>query len=217
MVYNGRMNETTKWSLVIGAVALTVVGLFVLISKNGAGPVAGALTAAVIESDHIKGGAGATATLVEYSDFQCPACAAWEPVLQQVLSEYGDRVRFVYRHFPLPQHQNAGPAAYASEAAALQGKFWEMHDAIFDRQRDWAENTEARAMFSDMARSLGLDMGKFESDVDSDAVKERVSNDASTGRVASVNATPTFFVNGNKVQPRNPDELRALLDAALKL
>ena len=210
------MNETTKWSLVIGAVALTVVGLFVLISKNGSGPVSGALTAAVAESDHSKGEAASTATLVEYSDFQCPACGAWEPVLRELLVGYGGRVRFVYRHFPLPQHQNANPAAYASEAAALQGKFWEMHDLIFDHQKEWLESATARAQFMDMARSLGLDMKKFEADMDSDAVKTRVSADATSGREANVNATPTFFVNGNKVQPRNPDELRALLDAALK-
>ena len=167
-------------------------------------------------TDQLKGNRDASVTLVEYSDFQCPACKAWHPVLKDITGTYADRIRFVYRHFPLSQHRQAELAAYAAEAAGGQGKFWEMHDMIFERQSDWAENSSARNIFLDMARSLNLDTAAFERDLDSDVLQKKVSDDLSSGLKANVNATPTFFLDGRKIQPRSPDELKQLLDDALR-
>ena len=95
------------------------------------------LTSAVSDSDWVKGNRSAPVVLVEYSDFQCPACAASAPLVKQLTEEFGNKIAFVYRHFPLPQHKNAYPAAQAAEAAGKQGKFWEMADLIFANQTKW--------------------------------------------------------------------------------
>ncbi|MBI1957276.1 MAG: DsbA family protein [Candidatus Niyogibacteria bacterium] len=212
------------WAVVI--LGASVLGFLVLIvMSSGSSPArfdetsarrAGGGPALVFDAaEWLRGATTSTVTLAEYSDFQCPACGAWEPQLQEIVRDYGERIRFIYRHFPLPQHAQAELAAYASEAAGLQGKFWEMHDVIFERQRDWADNRNARDIFMDAARTLGLDMAKFANDLDSDTVRSEVDKDKKSGLAAQVNATPTFFVNSVKVEPRSSAELRAFLDDAL--
>ena len=171
----------------------------------------------VAAADWTAGNADAVATLVEYGDFQCPACAAWEPHMQALREEYGDRIRFVYRHFPLSQHQHAELTAYAAEAAGAQGRFWEMHDKVYDTQSEWAgsASSDVREKLLGFARDFGLDMAKFGEDMDSDAVHDAVRADFESGFRAGVDSTPTFFIGDRKIQPRSPDELRNLLDAAL--
>ena len=212
--YNSKMQ---KWILVIGVIGASIVGIVALIIwKDTGAPSVGQVSLVLAATDQLKGNRDASVTLVEYSDFQCPACKAWHPVLKDITRDYADRIRFVYRHFPLSQHKQAELAAYAAEAAGVQGKFWEMHDMIFERQSDWAENSSARSIFLDMARLLNLDMAAFERDLDSDVLHKKVSNDLSGGLKANVNATPTFFLDGRKIQPRSPDELKQLLDDALR-
>lgn len=171
----------------------------------------------VSESDWTKGNKEAAATLIEYSDFQCPACGAYYPLVKQLSQEFGDKVRFVYRHFPLEQHKNAELAAFAAEAAGKQGKFWEMHDLIFDNQREWSDSEDARALFAKYAASLNLAAEQFQKDIDSAEVKAKVEKDYQGGLAAKVNSTPTFFLNGKKLQnPRSYEEFKKILEAEIQ-
>ncbi|MEK9156750.1 MAG: thioredoxin domain-containing protein [Patescibacteria group bacterium] len=175
---------------------------------------------AVSEIDHVRGGASAPVTLIEYSDFQCPACSAFEPLLQSVLATYGDNLQVVYRHFPLYTiHANAEEAAYASEAAAQQGKFWEMHDLLFDRQADWESLADTTDMFVAYAELLELDVEQFTSDITSDAVRDRVKIDVNSANAAGISATPTFYLNGTALslpKGESPETyLKAQIDAVL--
>lgn len=174
----------------------------------------------ISESDHTQGGAMASVTLIEYSDFECPACAAFSPLVKSVLESYGDDVQFAYRHFPLYTiHPNAEKAAHASEAAALQGKFWEMHDLLFDRQADWESLADTTPMFIAYADILGLNIEQFTNDLTSDAVRNRVKVDVNSGNAAGISATPTFYLNGSPLtfpKGQSPDVyLKAQIDAIL--
>lgn len=167
-------------------------------------------------SDWTKGSKTPKMTFVEYSDFQCPACGLYYPMLEEMFAEYKDKISFTYRHFPLAQHKNALPASYASEAAGAQGKFWEMTDMLFKNQADWSESVSAQITFESYAQKLGLDMAKYKADVKSDAVKAKVERDLQSGKLSQVNQTPTFFINGKKSDsPRSKEELKALIEYAL--
>ena len=198
---NGTLRRIGVWSTVI----LVLVGSVWALSRYGstgssgtAGYVAGADE--VTATDHVLGNPDASVTLVEYSDFQCPACAGYHPVVKQVMETYGDRVRFIYRHYPLRQiHPNAALAAAAAEAANEQGKFWEMHDLLFARQRSWSDNINVKGTFSDYAEELGLNKDTFSSAMGSDAVKDRIATDEASGNRLSISGTPTFFLNGEKL------------------
>ena len=171
--------------------------------------------AAAAPGDWTKGGADPKVVLVEYSDFQCPACGYFFPIVQQLLEEFGDDLQLVYRHFPLRQiHPNAALAAQAAEAAGRQGKFWEMHDRIFAEQESWADlsRSKARDSFVAYAEQIGLDTMRFVADLESDAVREKVRRDEQSGKRARVRGTPTFFLNGERIQnPKNYDAFRNLI------
>ena len=169
---------------------------------------------AVSSNDWVKGNASSTVTLIEYSDFQCPACASYHPLVEKVFAEYSSKMMIVSRHFPLAQHANAIPAAKASEAAGAQGKFWEMHDQLFIKQTDWAEVKDARVIFTGYAEKLGLDMEKFAKDYDSKETSDKIELSLKSGLKAGVNSTPTFYLNGKKIQPKNYDEFKKLIDEA---
>lgn len=168
-------------------------------------------------SDQVKGNRETKIILIEYSDFQCPACAAYHSVLKQVVGEFSNDIVFVYRHFPLKQiHQNSELAARAAEAAGRQGKFWEMHNIIFEKQREWSSEKKAEEFFRRYAESLGLNAKQFEIDIASKEVKDKVNSDYQDGVRFGVNATPTFFLNGEKLQnPRTYDEFKSLLQKTI--
>ena len=189
------------WSSVLVGLVLSVWSLAKLISLAPAGEAS--LLDAMSATDWVKGSPESKNILVEYSDFQCPACKSYHPMVKKLLEDHTDNVRVVYRHFPLPQHQNAKPAAYASEAAGQQGKFWEMHDVLFEHQEEWAEAGNAQDLFVQYAASLGLDLERFKQERDSSAVKEQVEKDYDSGIINGINSTPTFFFNGQKIQPRS--------------
>ena len=174
----------------------------------------------VAADEHIKGSPSSAVTLIEYSDFQCPACQAYEAVVDEIVTKYSDRITFVYRHFPLVTiHPNAEMAARASEAAANQGKFWEMHDLLFDRQDDWSALGDPTTLFVAYAELLALDKDQFISDLSSSDVRDRVRADMNEGNAAGINATPTFYLNGEPVTfPRDTypgDYLSAEIDRIL--
>ena len=149
------------------------------------------LSVAVSEKDHVQGDAKAAVTLVEYGDFQCPDCGVAYPIVKKLQKHFGARLRFVFRNFPLEMHEYAEVAAESAEFAATKGKFWEMHDAIFEGQRKLSED-----MLTHAAEQLGLDGKALQGAWGSDALEERVQTDVESGEDSGVHGTPTFFVNG---------------------
>ena len=142
-----------------------------------------------------------TLLLLQHSDFQCPACQSVQEPLKQILSKYEGKVSFVYRHFPLVSiHKNSTVSAQASEAAAIQGKFWEMHDKLFATQNIWEGMADPKATFGEYASELGLDKDKFMADIESQAAKDGVSVDSLDATRFRLSGTPTFFVNGVKTE-----------------
>jgi protein-disulfide isomerase len=164
----------------------------------------------------VIGPADAPVTLVEYSDFQCPTCAFYHPVLKRLKGEFGDRLRFVYRHFPLVRsHAHAMLAARAAEAAGRQGKFWEMHGLIFEGQKEWSAG-KPREKFLEYARKLGLEMKRFEADLESAAVRDSVERARAEAERLMLSGTPTFFINGAEIGlPQSYGEFRKLIESEL--
>lgn len=154
----------------------------------------------VPEGANVKGATESAVTIVEFSDFQCPACKATQPLVDGVMAQYGEDVTLVFRNYPLISiHRNAQAAAVFAEAAAEQDAFWEVHDKLFEMQSEWEGITSAdelRATFVGYAKDLGLDTAKLEEDIDNPVVAARVQRDISDGNAANINATPTFYVNG---------------------
>jgi len=170
--------------------------------------------------EHSKGQEGAKVLVYEYADFQCPACGFMQQLMKEAHTSYGDRVKFVYRHFPLISiHPNALPAAKASEAAARQGKFWEMHDKLFENQFAWSNEPESKKLFVTYAEELSLDTEQFLADFDSKEVETRIREDLKIAQKLGLNSTPTLIVNGQVIgeNPRSFDQLKAILDASLKV
>ncbi|MCS6846969.1 MAG: peptidylprolyl isomerase, partial [Anaerolineae bacterium] len=175
-------------------------------------------------SDHVKGNPQAATTIIEYGDFQCPACAAFHPQMKTLMGTVSDTVRLVFRHFPLPQHDKAIPTARAAEAAALQGKFWEMHDLLYEKQSEWSSKSlaEITATLKTYAEALKLDVAKFERDLASDAVAARVQRDVDSGKAAKVSSTPSLFLDGSDIpvqafqQPDTAEQLRNYADRRAK-
>ncbi|MFC3161248.1 Protein-disulfide isomerase [Chryseobacterium arachidis] len=152
------------------------------------------LKPSVSTTDHAQGNDNADLVIVEYGDYQCPYCGAAYPVLKELMKEFGSQVKFVFRNFPLSEmHQYARPAAIAAEAANLQGKFWEMHDAIYENQGSLNE-----LFLFELAEKIGLNISQFKEDIQKTELEEKVDSDLESGIVSGVNGTPSFFVNGNK-------------------
>lgn len=155
-------------------------------------------------------------TFVEFLDFECESCGAAYPAVEQLRAEYDGRVTFVARYFPIPSHFNAENAAVAVEAAAQQGRFEEMYRLMFENQSRWGEQQVSHAgTFRQFAADLGLDLAAYDRAVVDPTTLERVRADQRDGRSVGVQGTPTFFVNGERLDPRSVEDLRAALDRAL--
>jgi protein-disulfide isomerase len=160
-----------------------------------------------------KGPAGAPVEIIEFSDFQCPFCFRATPTIRQVMSTYGDKVRLVYRHFPLPNHPNARSAAEAAACAAEQGKFWEYHDRLFADQSKLSQ-----ADLKQSAAAVGLDAAKFDNCLDSHKLKAKVDEDVAAGQEAGIDGTPAFFINGRAISGAQPfDMFKRIVDEELEL
>ena len=168
---------------------------------------------------HVRGRQGAPVMIEEFADFQCPTCGAMHTVVKQLVEKYPNQVGVAFRNFPLREmHKHAAEAARAAEAAALQGKFWEMHDMLYEKQNEWKDPDDARTLFVGYARALGLDTQRFTNDMDSSVVAMRVLADERRGDALNVHATPTFFINGRELQfeqSNTLDKLSAAVDAEL--
>ena len=170
------------------------------------------------EPPHALGPPDAPVTLEEFGDFECPPCGLLHPELKMIEREYGSRVRIIFREFPLvPTHAHALAAAHAAEAAGLQGKFWEMHDMLYENQKAWHDAFDVRSIFEGYATRIGLDLERFKRDSSSEIVELRIFLDGKRGHSLDVKGTPTVFLNGREVpfESLAIDKLRALISAAL--
>jgi Na+:H+ antiporter, NhaA family len=167
---------------------------------------------------HAAGKDDAPVVLEEFGDFQCPPCGQMFSDVEKIRQDYGDRLRFVFREYPLVRaHPHALLAAHAAEAAGLQGKFWEMHRALFENQRAWSAAQDPSALFESYARAAGLDVDRYLRDLGGNETDARVVADRERGESVGVESTPTFFVNGRKLpaEQTNPKGLRDEIGRAL--
>lgn len=168
---------------------------------------------------HVRGQEGAPVTLEEFADFQCGQCANFHHVLKRIESSYGSRVRVIFRNLPLQTiHKNAFSAARAAEAAAVQGRFWQMHDMLYEKQEEWNKSAEPRVQFTEYAKGLGLDLDRFRSDMDSERVVARIRDDFDRAQSLRLTGTPTVFLNGTELPPERSlteEKLRIEIDNAL--
>lgn len=192
------------------------VGILVWLASSPA-PTSTITAAAVSEKDISKGPQNPKATLIEYSDFQCPACKAYYQTVNQISEEYKDSLRVVYRNFPLANvHKNATLAAQASYAAHNQGKFWEYHDLLFQNQESWAAEGNPRAKFEEYATELELDIELFKLDMESEETKNFVESQRQEALNAGANSTPTFVLNGKQLlNPGTYEAFKKAIDEAL--
>jgi len=204
------MKLTSETKLFIGIFAATaiIIAIAMVIMTKPAKP----LDKEVLlqNAAHTLGPTDAPIWLVEFSDFQCPACAQFYPIVKQLTETYKDSLLFVYRNYPIPSHVMAIPAARAAEAAAKQGKYWEMHDALFTGQAYLSDTFIA----SEAAR-LGLIMDTFTQDIKSQTIQSRIDEDINVGTRIGISATPTFYLNGTKLQLTTINDLVVAVENAI--
>lgn len=184
--------QLVVWSSIVIVSVIALFGLWKMTTKDN-NPIQFTFT----NSDHIFGQNESKVTIVEYSDFQCPACRYYYNLIQPIKEKYKDKITFVYRNFPLTNsHKFAQVAAQAAESAGRQNKFYEMHDKLFDNQNIWSVTTDPKPEFKKYAQELKLDVEKWEKDFDSTEVKSKIAADVQSARDIGVNQTPTFYLNG---------------------
>lgn len=211
------MKSETKLFLgiIVGTIAIVIGG--VLLMTHSATTSAEKVDPTILirgDSDKIST-ASASVTLVEFGDFQCSACGQYHLVVQKVLSDFQKNITFVFRNFPLEDlHPNALIAAQAAEAAGVQGKYWEMHNMLYDKQNEWVDSKAPTDIFNGYAQTLGLNVDQFKTDINSPDVQKKINVDIADGNVLAINQTPTFYVNGVKVDnPATLADFEALIKA----
>lgn len=225
-----------RW-IIFGAIVVLVLGGLIVYSRMNSTDVdvsnvdANSIIAASEQNgniaDHVFNDTKSDTILVEYGDFQCPGCGSAHPNVKTLLEEYGDKISFVYRNFPLTSiHPNARAAAGAAEAAGLQGKYWEMHDLLFENQAQWQNlNTSERTTtFTSYAQTLDLNMSQFEADLAGSAINQKIAFDQALGTKVGVDSTPSFFLNGEELPQAastgllqgDLTEIKKLLDESLE-
>ena len=238
MSRNPKESKSSLPFVIIGGVLVAVIIAVVLMSRTGGTGGTNAPAATANSSNaalnpvqqqargpqpgasnpYTKGSPTASVTLEEFSDFECPACGGLEPGLRRVVSEYGDRAKLVFRHFPLSMHKYAFLASRAAEAAGQQGKFWEMHNMLYDNQKEWSDSMEPRVQFASYATRLGLDVQRFKTDMERQDLADRIKADYARGMSLGVKGTPTVYLNGRELVPGQlvtEQDLRREIEAAL--
>jgi protein-disulfide isomerase len=202
----------TFWAI-IAVIILIFVGIVVFKDDKAAAP-----TGSAKPTSHLFGQGTSGVTLVEYGDYQCQFCAQYHPLVNAVKEKYKEQIHFQYRNLPLLQvHKNAFAAARAAEAADKQGKFWEMYDLLFQNQSAWSESSTASTTFEQYAAQLSLNVTQFKKDASSAAVNDIINADINEfKKTKEAMSTPTFFLEGKKVQPKSVDEFSKLIDEAIK-
>lgn len=214
------MTTETK---VLGTIfILTVVLLFggIFFLSRGSSTSTPASNGPVLQIDYSKGqkigSDSAKVKLVEFSDLQCPACFAAESFVKRIREAYPQEVLVIYRHFPLPQHSHGREAAYLAESAGEAGKFWQMHDKLFETQAQWSALTDATPFFLDLAKQLGLDENKVKQEISTDIFKAKIDAEVADGNRLGVNSTPSFFLNGRKLNLQNFSDMITAVENELK-
>lgn len=190
-----------KFLVILGVVILALFGLFLFTGnkKDSANTSQSSGNATV--SQHSIGGNKKNVELLVYGDFQCPVCSQFYAVEKQVMQEYGNDIKFTFRHFPLDTiHPNARAASRAAEAAGKQGKFFEMHDLLYENQQSWSSSSSAKTIFDQYAKQIGLDVTKFSTDYASEMTNSTINADKNEGTGKDVQGTPTYFINGRKLE-----------------
>ncbi len=202
--------------------AALIAGLVIILGNLGsdepeAAEAAAARTPVVRQDSHrLSQAPEEKAVLVEFLDFECEICLEAYPLVEDLTAEYGENLTVVARYFPLPGHPNSETSAAAVEAAAQQGKFVEMHSLMYEKQPEWAHTPESRAdTFREYALSLDLDMDAYDAAIADPATLERINSDKADGLALNVEGTPTFFLEGRKIQPSTQAEFRSLIETAI--
>lgn len=231
---NGKNNNSGLPLIIIGLVLVVAVGgAWWLYNRNpsakkppvsSGNPANAAKTPTVIKEQGATppnrlGSDNALVTVEEFADFQCPTCSAKHPMMKELASIYGNRIRFIFRNYPLaiPAHDKAYNASVAAEAAGLQGRFWDMQNLLFTNQKDWSANPDYRKIWDGYATQIGLDVEKFNNDMAGLAAKSRVDADLQRGRALNVNSTPSVYVNGMLVpfESMSTESMRTIIDGEL--
>jgi protein-disulfide isomerase len=225
-------NKITMWFivsfLVLVVAGVIIAGAYSSGSPSGSGvtPPAGfvaTVAPAISNTDWTVGNSTSSVSFIEYGDYECPACGEYEPVIEQLISNYGTRVLFVFRNFPLYTiHPDAGISAQAAEAAGMEGgatAFWEMHNMLYAKQNDWVTTDPSQVVskyFNGYAIAIGLNVATFDADINSTQVMNKISTDVAGGNAAGIDHTPTFFLNLKQIpNPSTYAQFAAVLDAAL--
>ncbi|OGM98818.1 MAG: hypothetical protein A2915_01550 [Candidatus Yanofskybacteria bacterium RIFCSPLOWO2_01_FULL_41_34] len=212
----------TKEAKIISGVGVIFFALFALLiyKTNTGSQIAIADPNLLIgQLSYMTGTKDAKVNIVEFGDYQCPACAYASPIVQELVKAYKNNpnVNFVFRNFPLPQHSNAMISAEASEAARVQGKFLEMSEMLYGRQNEWSGNSKALEIFIGYAKELGLDINLFTDSVSQEKFKDIIIKDRSDGQALGVNSTPSFFINGEKLNGiPGLEEFKKIIDGKLQ-
>lgn len=210
---------SNRFFLILIALIVLVVGGFVVLKKDEGG----SSNSSTQPTNHVKGEGSSGVVLIEYGDFQCSACYQYEPVVKQIFETYQSQIKFQFRHFPIVSaHPNAFSASRAAEAAAKQGKFWEMHDKLFETQdptgkTGWVASSNPLSIFEGFAEQLGLNVEQFKTDFASEEVNDLINADISAGKDVPAQGTPTFVLDGKKIDnPNSYEEFAKLIDEAIK-
>lgn len=219
------MRTQTRGGIGVILIALIAIGAVLFLNRGEAAPAAvektsdGEDSLLVREDSQVVGepARSGNVTMVEFLDFECEACGAVYPAVEQLRAEYDGRVTFVARYFPLPGHVNAEPAARAVESAARQGEFEAMYQMMYETQAEWGESQDPKDdLFRSYAEDLGLDMEQYDADFASPEVAARVQRDVDDGMELGVQGTPTFYLDGELLQPRTYEDFTQALDEALE-
>lgn len=205
------MFKKHAWKIFLLVAAVLLGGSFLIANQSTQNADEG-----VVIEQYVKGNPDASVVLAEYSDFQCPACGQFYPAVKELMDEYSDKIRFEYKHFPLVSiHPFAVPAAKAAEAAGQQGKFYEMHDKLFENQQAWSGSANPTIFFVQYAEEIGLDVDTFRRHMRSGLIDEKIETDFNTARDKGFSGTPTFELNGARMEFETFDEWRTQIEAAI--
>lgn len=199
------MKQEAKVLIGIGSATIAILAIATFMLNKSFAPLESTVSPASEKlllgvNSHQTATASAKVTVVEFGDYQCPACKAAYPVAEQILKEYSGKINFVFRNFPLAQHKYGLLSAEAAEAAAAQGKFWEMHKILYENQENWSESTKPQDLFAGYAKDLELDVDRFNQDINANKYSDIITQDRTDGISLGVNVTPTFFINGKKAE-----------------
>lgn len=207
-----KLTEESKVLLGILATTIAFIGAAVFFfNKPAPTPKPYPKEALIAGDSHTTGNASASSYLVEFSDFQCPACRAFAPTVDELATRYSDKLLFAYRHYPLSQHAYAKPAAMAAEAAGEQGKFWEMSKLLFENQ-----DRLSTAPWTELADQLTLDRTKFDTALNSQTLKAKIDRDEAAAIALKIPGTPSFFLNGVRLEVSSPLDLKTAVEKAIQ-